>query len=549
VDALPVLVLLVNVVVAGVLTVYSVLNLRPDMPQPAAARSAASHRALLYLVALLPTVASLVYLWPVSRWLRTAWAPRGAGPDVEVPAPVGRRVANVPLVLAAFSLLTWILVTGLVVVRLRALPAEVPVGLSVHLVVRPLLAGMIAAVTVFFVSEYVCRARVWPALLATIPGEGNRGVWRVRVAHRLLLLWLAIGFLPLSAIALTASLRMVGVDAAADPALARVVSVVLFIGASAALGGAGLAALLARSMDRPLRALEQAMARLRGGDFSVREPVRATDEIGGLTEGFNLMAERLSQSYAALETRNRELAAALDRVGFLESVKRGLDRFVPDTVRRALEADPEATALRKKTQDVTVLFLDIEGYTRLSEQLSREALTGLVERYFSLFLSDIRAEGGDINETAGDGLMILFQSGDPGEHAAAAARAAVAVRAKTAAANRDARDAHPAVLVNVGISSGECDVGVIRLHGLAGERWTFTATGPVTNLAARLGDRAAGGQILVSAETARRLRGRFRLRALGALSLKNISQPEHAWEVEEELPGGMGGPERAPHAG
>jgi class 3 adenylate cyclase len=66
---------------------------------------------------------------------------------------------------------------------------------------------------------------------------------------------------------------------------------------------------------------------------------------------------------------------------------------------------------------------------------------------------------------------------------------------------------------------------------VAGERWTFTATGQVTNLAARLGDRASGGQILVSAETARRLRGRFGLRSLGALPLKNIARPAETWEV------------------
>lgn len=134
--------------------------------------------------------------------------------------------------------------------------ADLSLGLSAHFVIRPLLAGLVAAVAVFFVSEYVCRTHVWPAFLGTMPIEGNRGIWRVRVAHRLLLLWLAIGFLPLSAVALTASMRMDGLDEVADPVLVRVVSVVIFIAASAALGGAGLAGLLARSMDRPLRALE-----------------------------------------------------------------------------------------------------------------------------------------------------------------------------------------------------------------------------------------------------------------------------------------------------
>jgi class 3 adenylate cyclase/HAMP domain-containing protein len=530
-QALPLLVLIVNVVVTGVVMAYSSLNLRPDLPSAAAARPETYRRAALYLTALLPTVATTVYLWPVSRWLRTVWARRTPGGTAAVPAAIGQRAANAPVALAAFSLLTWVVAEVLVLLRLRTIPADLSLGLSAHFIIRPLLAGLIAAVAVFFVAEYVCRTHAWPALLAGVPIAGNRGVWRIRVAHRLLLLWLAIGFLPLSAVTLTALMRVDSLGDAADPGLVRVVSVVIFIAASAALGGAGLAWLLARSMDRPLRALEQAMARLRGGDFSVREPVRATDEVGGLAEGFNLMADRLAQTYAALETRNRELAGALDRVTFLESVKRGLDRFVPDTVRRALEENPDAKALQKRTQDVTVLFLDIEGYGHLSEQLPREELTALIERYFSLFLSDIRAEGGDINETAGDGLMILFQAGGPDEHAAAAVRAAQAIRDKTFAANRDAGGAHPTIVVNVGISSGDCDLGVIRLHGVAGERWTFTATGPVTNLAARLGDRATGGQILMSAETARRVHGRFPLRSLGTLSLKNISNPVETWEV------------------
>jgi class 3 adenylate cyclase len=251
------------------------------------------------------------------------------------------------------------------------------------------------------------------------------------------------------------------------------------------------------------------------------------------------MADRLAASYTTLEARNRDLAEALDRVTFLESVKRGLDRFVPDTVRRLIEQDPEAPALRKQAKDVTVMFLDIEGYTRLSQEHPRQVVSAIVERYFSLFLSDIRAEAGDINETAGDGLMILFQEGGPEEHAAAAVRAALAIREKTRAANREAGEGHPAIAVNIGISSGEGDVGSTRFQGSAGERWTFTATGPVTNLAARLGDLAEHGQILLSPETAARVRGRFRMRSLGPRELKHITPPVEVWEVVSAVPGSM----------
>ena len=132
--------------------------------------------------------------------------------------------------------------------------------------------------------------------------------------------------------------------------------------------------------------------------------------------------------------------------------------------------------------------------------------------------------------------MILFQAGEPGQHAAAAVRTALAIREMTAAANRDARGTHPPLRVNIGISSGECHVGSTRLQGVAGERWTFTATGPVTNLAARLGDRATDRQILLGPETARRVEGRFPLHSLGPVSLKNIAAPVEAWEGEGREP-------------
>jgi class 3 adenylate cyclase len=527
---LPVIATVVNLSVLAVLVTYSSLNLKPYVPRATSPDSHGYHQSTLILTLLLPAVGSVIYLWPILVWLHRVSSGRGSEP-VQIPAAVVNRAANVPIALAAVSLGSWMVTALIVILRLSGSLEHVTAGLWAHFIARPLLAGLVAGVTVFFAAEHVCRTHAWPMFLATARIEGDPHIWKVRVTHRFLLLWLAISFLPLSAVALTAVIRTEAVDVAGDPALGRVMSVIILISGSAALGGAALAWLLAQSMGRPLRALERAMARVRDGDLGVRETVTAPDEIGGLTEGFNLMVDRLSASYEALESRNRELAEALDRVAFLESVKRGLDRFVPDTVRRAIENDPDAAALRKTSKDVTVLFLDIEGYTRLSEQLSREALTDLIEHYFSLFLAAIRKEGGDINETAGDGLMILFQAGAPAEHAAAAVRTALAVHELTSVANLDADGERLPITVNIGISSGECHVGSTRLHGVAGERWTFTATGPVTNLAARLGDRAAGGQILLSQETARRVDGRFRLRSRGLLSLKNIANAVDAWEV------------------
>jgi class 3 adenylate cyclase len=111
-------------------------------------------------------------------------------------------------------------------------------------------------------------------------------------------------------------------------------------------------------------------------------------------------------------------------------------RALREWLTTSADAEDRASFARtKKATDVTVIFLDIEGYTRLSEELPRPARNALVEHYFSLFLAPIRAEGGDINETAGDGLMIIFQASVPNVHATAAARVALAIKEQTTAAS------------------------------------------------------------------------------------------------------------------
>src|SRR5205807_9677442 len=73
------------------------------------------------------------------------------------------------------------------------------------------------------------------------------------------------------------------------------------------------------------------------------------------------------------------------------------------------------------------VFVDIAGYTRLAGRLDAATVDRLVERYFGAFLDEILRNGGDVNETAGDGLMVIFQDGDPRRHARAAVTTALAL--------------------------------------------------------------------------------------------------------------------------
>jgi class 3 adenylate cyclase len=198
-------------------------------------------------------------------------------------------------------------------------------------------------------------------------------------------------------------------------------------------------------------------------------------------------------------------------------------KFVPKTVQHLVIAAPKRPAISKLEKDVSVLFLDICDYTRLSEKLSLRILNRLVERYFSTFLDRIHEGNGEINEIAGDGFMAIFQDVDPQKHAIKAADTALALR--TAAETLNLKNRQQPLDIHIGLNSGLSLVGLTRLEGQYETRWTFTASGPMTNLAARLAGLAEPGQILVGPETVRRLGKRYDVRELPRKSLKNLPEP------------------------
>ena len=296
---------------------------------------------------------------------------------------------------------------------------------------------------------------------------------------------------------------------------------------------------------RPVHELARVARRIGEGDFAVRAPAASGDELGELGAALNDMTEHLARAQHELAARNTELATALEhlqasrqRLELLEQLKGELSKFVPDAVKELLERDPTATTLEKRTEEVSVLFLDISGYTRLSEQIEPKRLNQLVQMYFSNFLEIIHAQHGDVNETAGDGLMVIFQQSGRArperggeDHAWNATRAALAIRQRTTELNDEYAGVFPAIQLHMGINTGPALVGATKLGAAGSQRWTFTASGPTTNVAARLAASAEGGDIVVGPVTAERIRGRCVLESLGEKTFKNVSQPLAVYRV------------------
>jgi class 3 adenylate cyclase/putative methionine-R-sulfoxide reductase with GAF domain len=212
-----------------------------------------------------------------------------------------------------------------------------------------------------------------------------------------------------------------------------------------------------------------------------------------------------------------------------------LSPFVPQSVRQIVENDPELLKQEKEKKDVTVLFLDLEGYTRLSSHRSEIEVNEIVEKMFSSFVDPIHRSGGDINETAGDGLMIIFKNYNPKGNAINAIKAAFDVDRISQQMNRKINEGSKPINVNMGINSGSALVGLSQFKGSLETRMTYTASGPVTNLAARLADHAKGGDILIGEETKQLVEGLWPMFDLGQVNIKGLDEPMRVYSLKDEL--------------
>ncbi len=209
----------------------------------------------------------------------------------------------------------------------------------------------------------------------------------------------------------------------------------------------------------------------------------------------------------------------------ISRVLTSLSPFVPESVRHMADKDPKLLSREKQKKEITVLFLDIEGYTALSASHADTEVNAIIEKMFSSFVDPIHRSSGDINETAGDGLMILFKDHDPKTNAMNSVKAAFEIMEQNKIINRSRPSNIPPIEVNIGINSGSALVGMTRLRGALKTRMTFTASGRVTNVAARLSDLANGGDILLGKETQKMVDELWPVHDRGLVQLKGLTDP------------------------
>ena len=185
-------------------------------------------------------------------------------------------------------------------------------------------------------------------------------------------------------------------------------------------------------------------------------------------------------------------------------------------------------ALKGERKQVTVLFVDVSGFTSLSERLDPEEVHRLMSRAFDLMLAEVHRYEGTVNQFLGDGIMAIFGAPIAHEdHAIRAVHAALGIARALEAYQAELRPRGIRFQARQGLNTGLVVVGSIG----SDLRMDYTAVGDATNVAARMQQVGAPGRVTISEATHRLVRGYFETRSLGELPIKGKAEPVTAWEV------------------
>lgn len=283
--------------------------------------------------------------------------------------------------------------------------------------------------------------------------------------------------------------------------------VLLVIGGSA--GAIFLSTMLARDLVSSAGELVGAMREVEHGDVGVKLVVSSTDEFADAYRGFNRMTKGLVERERLRDAFGKYVAPELAEQVMKNGVSMG------GTLVRA-----------------TVIFIDIRGFTTLSEEMEPALVVSLLNRYFEAVGPPIREHGGFINKFGGDSLLAVFGTPVPTQdHEVCAVRAALGVRDALAAFNaREEAAGRRPLRIGTGIHAGEMIAGSVG----SPDRMEYTVIGDVVNVAARLQalTKDLGVDVLMSRDVFDKACNVVAARALPPVPIRGKAEPLEVFALD-----------------
>ncbi len=231
--------------------------------------------------------------------------------------------------------------------------------------------------------------------------------------------------------------------------------------------------------------------------------------------------DELAQWNHMLEQRVADGVKQLEQVGRLK-------RFFSPQLAELIVAGGADDPLKSHRREITVVFLDLRGFTAFTETADPEEVMGVLAEYHAAMGRLILDHEGTLERFSGDGIMIFFNDPVPVPDAAArAARMVLEMQREMVLLAAGWKKRGYDLLMGAGIAQGFATIGGIGFPG----RIDYGAIGNVTNLAARLCGEARGGEVLLSQRVKGALDDSFRSEPAGELSLKGFQRPVPAFRL------------------
>jgi len=261
--------------------------------------------------------------------------------------------------------------------------------------------------------------------------------------------------------------------------------------------------------------------------------LQVNDYVRGISSVNRNLEVRIEERTRELEETNRQLA---NQKKYIEDIASKISRYLPQQVYQSIfsgEMDAEIESRRKR---LTVFFSDIRDFSPRTERLEPEALTQILNSYFSSMTEIARTHGATIDKFIGDAILAFFgdpQSDGPEKDAERCVLMAIDMQKRMFELRGDFAQfgLHDPLEIRIGINSGYCTVGNFGSY----ERMDYTIVGSTVNVAARLQSACAPNAILVSSNTQALIGESFQLESQGWLSLKGIAEEVEAFEVQFEI--------------
>lgn len=230
---------------------------------------------------------------------------------------------------------------------------------------------------------------------------------------------------------------------------------------------------------------------------------------------------QLAEWNQTLEQRVVEQLAELKRVGRLK-------RFLSSQLVDVITSSGDEGLLESHRREVTVVFLDLRGFTAFSDYAEPEEVIGFLRSYHTEMGKLIFQFEGTLEHFAGDGIMVFFNDPIPREdHTEKAVRMAMEMQARVRDLRHGWLKKSYDLDLGVGMAAGYATLGTIGFEG----RMDYAAVGNVTILASRLSSEAKRGQILTDQKTLSKIEDLVETELLGEMQLKGFSRPTTVFNV------------------